>query len=123
MATRRGCAIVALAIICLLELALQCEAACYVVDWKMDIDPHWGKGIKFVEGDILVFQYRKRHNVVRVGNQNFERCTTSPYDIKYTSGLDAIRLDLGANNFISTGSTEDCAKMKIKLYVAELKPR
>ncbi|KAI3770331.1 hypothetical protein L6452_01459 [Arctium lappa] len=123
MAGRRGSAMVAAAVLCLLAVALHCQvaqAATYVVGgragWTFNLSG-WPKGKNFKAGDILVFNYRKGvHNVVAVSKAGYDGCSTTPRNAKvYTSGKDQIRLVKGLNNFICTLPGHCASGMKIQV--------
>ncbi|XP_076902863.1 basic blue protein-like [Bidens hawaiensis] len=126
MAEGRGSAMVAMAVICLLVAALQCEvaqAATYVVGgsagWTFNV-AGWEKGKKFKAGDVLVFNYQKgAHNVVVVNKAGYVGCSTTPINAKvYASGKDQIRLVKGLNNFICTLVGHCGAGMKIQIFAS-----
>ncbi|MFS7971843.1 putative Phytocyanin domain, cupredoxin [Helianthus anomalus] len=117
MAEGRGGAGVAMAVICLLVVALQCEAASFVVGdkagWTMNI-AGWEKGKTFKAGDTLVFNYPKgQHNVVvKKDPDDISMCSLHPEDKEYKSGKDTITLNKGSN-YIICSFRHHCPKMKL----------
>ncbi|XP_076902864.1 basic blue protein-like [Bidens hawaiensis] len=121
MAEGRDGAVVAMAVLGLLMVSLQCDvaqAASYPVGdakgWSMNVNG-WEKGKTFKVGDTLVFNYAKgAHNVVVVTKAGFDACKAAPSDKVYISGKDQINLVNGTNYFICT-LPGHCASMKIQV--------
>ncbi|KAK9069587.1 hypothetical protein SSX86_011491 [Deinandra increscens subsp. villosa] len=123
MAEGRGSAVVAMALLCLLVVALECEAATYIVGdergWTFGVSG-WENGKRFMAGDVLVFNYLQgAHNVAVVNKADYDGCNTSPTNAKmYTSGKDEIKLEKGLNNFICTIPTHCNFGMKIQILAS-----
>ncbi|KAF7044201.1 hypothetical protein CFC21_053460 [Triticum aestivum] len=104
---RRGAVAVAAA-----ALAVACccvgvaSAATYYVGdvggWSLS-SGSWPNGKQFRAGDVLVFKYNPlMHNVVAVGEDGYNGCTTPAGSRTYESGNDAVTLARGANRFMCT---------------------
>ncbi|XP_076901795.1 basic blue protein-like [Bidens hawaiensis] len=121
MAEGRDGAVVAMAVLGLLMMSLQCDvaqAASYTVGdekgWAMNVNG-WEQGKTFKAKDTLVFNYTKgAHNVVVTTKAGYDACKAAPSDKVYITGKDQITIAKGDNYFICT-LPNHCASMKIKV--------
>ncbi|KAF5817534.1 putative Phytocyanin domain, cupredoxin [Helianthus annuus] len=123
MAEGKGGTVVVIMVICLLVMALQCDAypvcSSYVVGgktgWNKNFNNGWLANVALQPCDKFVFNYPKgKHNVAVVNKTGFDGCKTTPSDKVYTSGKDEIALKDGANYFICSIPGQ-CPPMKIKV--------
>ncbi|KAE8781092.1 Chemocyanin [Hordeum vulgare] len=75
----------------------------------------WENGKRIQSGDVLVFKYNpSMHNVVQVGEADYNSCTVSGPSRAYTSGNDHIQLARGGKAFFLCSVPGHCQKgMKI----------
>ncbi|CAN6322867.1 unnamed protein product [Urochloa humidicola] len=102
-------------------LAADAGTTYYVGDnngWSFG-SPSWPNGKHFRAGDTLVFRYVPWiHNVVAVGEDGYNGCTTPPGSRTYTSGADSVTLARGDNFFICTRFGHCNLGMKFVVYAA-----
>ncbi|KAM0930738.1 hypothetical protein ACQ4PT_000771 [Festuca glaucescens] len=99
-------AAVAFAVACCCIAGCGVSAATYYVGdgggWSLS-SASWPNGKQFHAGDVLVFRYMTwMHNVVAVGEDGYNGCTTPAGSRTYTSGSDSVTLARGDNRFICT---------------------
>ncbi|XP_044949463.1 basic blue protein-like [Hordeum vulgare subsp. vulgare] len=75
----------------------------------------WENGKRIQSGNVLVFKYNpSMHNVVQVGEGDYNSCTVSGPSRTYTSGNDHIQLVHGGKAFFLCSVPGHCQKgMKI----------
>ncbi|XP_047088396.1 basic blue protein-like [Lolium rigidum] len=105
-AAQRAVAAAALAVACCCIAGCGVSAATYYVGdgngWSLS-SASWPNGKQFHAGDVLVFRYMTwMHNVVAVGEDGYNGCTTPAGSRTYTSGSDSVTLARGDNRFICT---------------------
>ncbi|KAI7727727.1 hypothetical protein M8C21_006097 [Ambrosia artemisiifolia] len=117
-----GGVVMVMVVICLLVVALQCDADIHVVGdsngWNMNISG-WGSSKRFRTNDTILFYYPKgKHNVVRVTKVQYDGCFISKRDRVYTSGNDYLTVMRGANYFICA-FLGHCPSMRIEIHTAD----
>ncbi|KAI7737202.1 hypothetical protein M8C21_012302 [Ambrosia artemisiifolia] len=122
MGKGKGGAVMAIVVICQLAAALQCAADAHVVGdsagWNMNISG-WGKNVRFLAGDTILFRYPKgKHNVVVLDMMACGRCYTNHGDKVYTSGDDIFTLKLGPTCFICSFPGH-CPNMSLQIFATK----
>ncbi|XP_044949464.1 basic blue protein-like [Hordeum vulgare subsp. vulgare] len=82
--------------------------------WRFGVSG-WENGKRIQSGDVLVFKYNpSMHNVVQVGEGDYNSCTVSGSSMAYTSGNDHIQLARGGKAFFLCSIPGHCQRgMKI----------